>query len=538
MAVVSIETTDTYHLKVVHGGAESGTSITAFDEVRLRREAAEQGSVQATERQHAKGKLTARERIELFVDAGSFEEVGLFVQHRSTDFGMDQKRPPGDGVITGWGAVEGRPIALYAFDFRVFGGSLGSMCAAKIHRLMDLAEASGVPLIALHDGAGARIQEGIDALAGFGGIFRRNVALSGIVPQISVMLGPCAGGAVYSPALTDFLFMVRGTANMYITGPDVIAAVTGENVTHEALGGADVHGTRSGVASFVYDDEETCLAEVRYLLSFLPSNNLELPPREPGSDPADRPTSVAAGLVPATARQPYDMRAVVADIVDDGDVFEFCEGRAGNIICGLARLDGHVVGVVANQPLELAGVLDIAASEKAARFVRTCDAFNIQLLTLVDVPGFLPGSDQEHNGIIRHGAKLLFAYCEATVPRVQVIVRKAYGGAYIVMDSKSIGCDVSYAWPTNEVAVMGADGAVDVIFRKEIAGAGDPVARRSELMQAYTDELMHPFVGAERGLIDDILDPATTRSRLIRSFAFLRSKRETTARRKHGSIPI
>ncbi|KOV90850.1 MULTISPECIES: acyl-CoA carboxylase subunit beta [unclassified Streptomyces] len=492
---------------------------------------------QATERQHAKGKLTAHERIELLLDDGTFQEIEALRRHRSTAFGMDRRRPHSDGVVTGWGKVHGRTVFVYAHDFRIFGGALGEAHAAKIHKLMDLAEAAGAPLVSLNDGAGARIQEGVTALAGYGGIFQRNTRNSGVIPQISVMLGPCAGGAAYSPALTDFVFMVRETSQMFITGPDVVQAVTGEQVTMDGLGGADVHGGTSGVAGFVYDDEESCLEEVRYLLSLLPQNNRELPPVEPGTDPADRPNDSLLHLVPADPNQAYDMREVIQEVVDNGEFFEVHELWATNIVCALARLDGHVVGIVANQPASVAGVLDIHASEKAARFVSTCDAFNIPLVTLVDVPGFLPGVDQEHNGIIRHGAKLLYAYCNATVPRVQLIVRKAYGGAYIVMDSRSIGADISLAWPGNEIAVMGAEGAANVIFRREISSADDPESVRRQKIKEYKTELMHPYYAAERGLVDDVIDPRDTRQVLIRSLDMLRSKHADLPSRKHGNPP-
>ncbi|MER5727685.1 acyl-CoA carboxylase subunit beta [Streptomyces sp. NPDC002138] len=492
----------------------------------------------ATAAQHAKGKLTARERIDLLLDPGSFEEVEQLRRHRSVGFGMEDRRPHTDGVITGWGTVEGRTVFVYAHDFRIFGGALGEAHASKIHKIMDLAVAAGAPLVSLNDGAGARIQEGVSALAGYGGIFQRNVRASGVIPQISVMLGPCAGGAAYSPALTDFVFMVRGTSQMFITGPDVVRAVTGEEVSQDGLGGADVHAERSGVAHFVYDDEPTCLAEVRYLISLLPSSNDELPPAAPATDPADRRGEALLSLVPAEGKFPYDMRAVIEEIVDHGDFLEVHERWAPNILCGLARLGGQVVGIVANQPIALAGVLDIHASEKAARFVRMCDAFNIPLLTLVDVPGFLPGVGQEHGGVIRHGAKLLYAYCEATVPRVQVILRKAYGGAYIVMDSRSIGCDLSYAWPTNEIAVMGAEGAANVIFRRRIAEADDPQAVRAAVVKDYKAELMHPYYAAERGLVDDVIDPAGTRATLIRAFRMLRTKNSEQPSRKHANTPL
>ena len=486
--------------------------------------------------QRSRGKLTVRDRIELLFDKGTFTELEPFRRHRAQGFGMERRRPYTDGVVTGWGLVQGRTVFAYAHDFRIFGGALGEGHAEKIHKVMDLAESAGAPIISLCDGAGARIQEGVTALAGYGGIFQRNVRVSGVIPQISVILGPCAGGAAYSPALTDFVFMVRDIAQMFITGPDVVRAVTGEVVTHDALGGADVHAT-SGVAAFVYDDEPSCLADVRYLLSLLPSNNREAPPAKVTDDPPDRRTPALLDLVPAAPRKAYDIRSVIEEIVDHGEFLEIHEGWAANVVCALARLGGHVTGIVANQPAWLAGVLDIEASEKAARFVQWCDAFNIPLVTLVDVPGFLPGVGQEHNGIIRHGAKLLYAYCNATVPRVQLILRKAYGGAYIVMDSRSIGADLSLAWPTNEIAVMGAEGAANIIFRREIADAADPDAVRSRRITEYRDELMHPYYAAERGLVDDVIDPAETRPALIRALAMLRTKHHALPPRKHGNQP-
>ncbi|WKK27085.1 acyl-CoA carboxylase subunit beta [Streptomyces olivoreticuli] len=494
-------------------------------------------SARATEAQHAKGKLTARERIELLFDEGTFSEVEAFRRHRATGFGLEDKRPHTDGVVTGWGKVHGRTVFVYAHDFRIFGGALGEAHAQKIHKLMDLAEAAGAPIVGLCDGAGARIQEGVTALAGYGGIFQRNVRNSGVIPQISVILGPCAGGAAYSPALTDFVFMVRGTSQMFITGPDVVQAVTGEVITQDELGGADAHAALSGVSGFAYDDEESCLEDVRFLLSLLPQNNRELPPSQPTEDTPDRRTEALLDLVPADPNRSYDMRKVIEEVVDDGEFFEVHERWAANVVCALARLDGHVVGIVANQPASLAGVLDIHASEKAARFVQTCDAFNVPLVTLVDVPGFLPGVDQEHGGIIRHGAKLLYAYCNATVPRIQLIMRKAYGGAYIVMDSRSIGTDISLAWPSNEIAVMGAEGAANVIFRREIAAADDPDARRVQLVKEYKSELMHPYYAAERGLVDDVIDPAETRVRLIGALEMLREKSVQLPGRKHGNQP-
>ncbi|WP_375295967.1 acyl-CoA carboxylase subunit beta [Saccharothrix sp.] len=483
----------------------------------------------AVERQHRLGKRTARERLELLLDPGSFVEVDMY--RRGTTGAHT------DGVVAGSGTVDGRRVFVYAQDFTISGGSLGAGHAEKIHKVMDMAVATGSPIVALNDSGGARIQEGVMALNGYGGIFRRQVEASGIIPQISVVLGPCAGGAAYSPALADFTFMVRETAQMYLTGPDVVKAVSGERVTHNQLGGADVHGSMSGVASFVHDDEESCLADVRYLLSLLPSNNLEPPPSyEPPEDDDVRPE--LASLVPVEPSRPYDIRGVIAEVVDDGEFLEVHEGWAANVVCAFARVGGGVVGVVGNQPLVLAGVLDTAASQKAARFVRFCDAFNIPLVTLVDVPGFLPGTDQEYGGAIRHGAKLLYAYCEASVPRVQVILRKAYGGAYIVMDSRSIGCDLSLAWPTNEIAVMGAEAAVNVVHRKELAAAADPDELRQVLVARYVDELAHPYYAAERGLVDDVIDPAQTRVAVRRGLEMLRDKRRRGPARKHGNVPL
>jgi acetyl-CoA carboxylase carboxyltransferase component len=496
------------------------------------------GRREAVDRQRALGKRTARERLGLLLDEGSFTEIDMYRRHQSHGPKLNGNRPHTDGVIAGSGTIDGRRVFVYAQDFAIFGGSLGEAHAAKIHKAMDLALATGSPLIGLNDGGGARIQEGVIALDGYGGIFRRNVQASGVIPQISVVLGPCAGGAAYSPALTDFTFMVRDTAQMYLTGPDVVAAVTGERVSHAELGGADVHSQRSGVATFVHDDEESCLQDVRYLLSMLPSNNLDPPPSTPsrGATTDHRPR--LAEIVPHEPNKPYDMRSVVAEIVDDGDFIELHEAWAPNVICLLARIDGEVVGIIGNQPSVLAGVLDSAASQKAARFVRFNDAFGIPLVTLVDVPGFLPGTAQEHGGVIRHGAKLLYAYCEATVPRIQVIVRKAYGGAYIVMDSRSIGADLSLAWPTNEIAVMGAAAAVNVIFRKDLAAAADPARLRSELTAEYVEQLMHPYYAAERGLVDDVIDPAQTRSAVASGLAMLRNKRKPPPQRKHGNVPL
>jgi methylmalonyl-CoA decarboxylase subunit alpha len=507
-------------------------------ELDVRRSLAEAGDDDAMARHRAKGKLGARERIDLLLDPGSFEEIDLFVRHQAVGFGLEHRRPETDGVVTGWGTVFGQPVCVFSHDARVFGGALGEAYARKIVKVMDLAASIGAPLVGLNDGGGARIQEGVSALDGFGHIFKRNVALSGVVPQISVILGPCAGGAVYSPALTDFIFVVRDLSNLYITGPDVIASVTGEQVTHEELGGAHTHATRTGVAHVICESEEDCLEQVRYLLSLLPPNNGELPPAIPAEDPADRLTPELCDLVPADGTQCYDMRRLVAALVDDGDLFEIQAGFAANIVCGLARIGGMVAGIVANQPQVTAGVLDIDASEKAARFVRTCDAFNIPLVTLVDVPGFLPGTDQEHNGIIRRGAKLLYAYCEATVPRVSLVVRKAFGGAYIVMDSKATGCDLNLAWPSNEIAVMGAEGAARIVFRRELSSAADPAAKLAELSAEYKERLMHPLGAAERGWIDAVIAPADTRRVICRALTLLAAKREEHPRRKHANNPL
>ncbi|GII90716.1 acyl-CoA carboxylase subunit beta [Sinosporangium siamense] len=525
-------------MTLLHERPQEPTNEERLAELHLLREKVQQGpDPAATERQHAKGKLTARERIELLLDPDSFQEIEPLRRHRATGFGLEERKPYSDGVITGWGTVFGRTVFVYAHDFRIFGGALGEAHAAKIHKVMDLAIQAGAPLVSLNDGAGARIQEGVTALAGYGGIFRRNTAASGVIPQISVMLGPCAGGAAYSPALTDFVFMVRDISQMFITGPDVVQAVTGEEITHLGLGGGDVHAMMSGVATGVYDDEESCLDDVRYLLSLLPANNREMPPPiEPADSPARR-TDALLTLVPADPGHPYDIRKVIEEIADDGELFEIQAAWAANIVCALVRMGGQVAGIVANQPISMAGVLDIHASEKAARFVQFCDAFNIPIVTLVDVPGFLPGVSQEHGGIIRHGAKLLYAYCNATVPRVSLVLRKAYGGAYIVMDSRSIGADLCFAWPTNEIAVMGAEAAANVIFRKQIAGAADPEATRDRLVKEYRSELMHPYYAAERGLVDDIIDPSETRIVLIRALSMLRTKQAPLPSRKHGNQP-
>ena len=509
-----------------------------LDDLRQRKqEAYHAGSERAVERQHARGKMLARERVEYVLDPDSFQELDLLARHRAHAAGLEE-HPYTDGVITGWGTIDGRKVFIFSQDFTVYGGALGEVFAEKIHKLMDLALKVGAPVIGLNDGAGARIQEGVVSLASYGGIFYRNVLASGVVPQISVILGPCAGGAVYSPAMTDFIFMVRETSHMFITGPDVVKTVTGEEVTLEELGGAMSHATKSGVATFVSPDEKSCLEDVRYLMSFLPSNNLEEPPAVEASDDPGRLCESLRDLLPASPNQPYDMKKVITAITDDGEFLEYFAHWGRSIVCGFGRLDGNPVGIVGNQPMVLAGVLDIESSEKAARFVRTCDAFNVPIVTFVDVPGFLPGVDQEYGGIIRHGAKLLYAYCEATVPRIQVITRKAYGGAYVVMDSKSIGSDLSYAWPTAELAVMGPQGAVEIVYRRELQQAADPVARRQELVTEYTEKYANPYAAAERGYVDDVIDPAETRAKLITGFAMLRTKREELPRRKHGNVPL
>jgi len=509
-----------------------------LDDLQKRKEQAiHAGPERAVQRQHDKGKLLARERIEYLLDENSFQELDMLARHRALDSGLEE-RPYTDGVVTGWGTIDGRKVFVFAQDFTVFGGALGEVFADKIHKVMDLALAVGAPIIGLNDGAGARIQEGVVSLDSYGGIFYRNVKSSGIIPQISVILGPCAGGAVYSPAITDFIFMVQEHSHMFITGPDVVKAVTGEEVTLEELGGARSHSSKSGVATFVSSSEEEVLDEVKYLLGFLPQNNLEMPPHQSASDDPNRLVEELRDILPPSSKQPYDMREVITHVVDEGDFMEYLPHWAQNIVCGFARLDGNTVGVVGNQPMVLAGVLDIDSSSKAARFVRTCDAFNIPLLTFVDVPGFQPGVDQEYGGIIRHGAKLLYAYCEATVPRISVITRKGYGGAYVVMDSKSVGSDLSFAWPSAELAVMGPEGAVGIIYRKDIEAADDPEARRQELVDQYLEQFANPYIAAERGYVDDVIDPAETRRKVIAGFELLRSKKEELPQRKHGVIPL
>jgi acetyl-CoA carboxylase carboxyltransferase component len=501
-------------------------------------EAAVAGGEQAIERQHARGKLTARERIDLLLDPGSFVETDMLARHRVHAFGMERNRLYTDGVVTGWGTIDGRKVFVFSQDFTVFGGSLGEVMAEKICKVMDLAVATGAPVIGLNDSGGARIQEGAASLAGYGYIFDRNVRASGVVPQVSVIMGPCAGGAVYSPAITDFIYMVKETSHMFITGPEVIRTVTGEDVSFEDLGGAQTHASRSGIASFTAEDEEDCLQQVRYLLSFLPSNNMEDPPSYAPTDDAERRAPELDDIVPASAREPYDIKEAIRGVVDNGHFYEVFPLWAMNIVVGFARLDGHSVGIVANQPKVLAGTLDIESSEKAARFVRFCDAFNVPLVTFVDVPGFLPGAAQEYGGIIRHGAKLLYAFTEATVPRMTVITRKAYGGAYVVMNSKHIRADVSFAWPSAEIAVMGAEGAVNIVSRKEIQTADDQDARRKELIAEYEERFNNPYIAAERGYVDDVIEPAETRVRLIQALRMLRTKREAVPPRKHGNVPL
>jgi propionyl-CoA carboxylase beta chain len=487
---------------------------------------------------HAEGRLTARERIELLLDPGSFQETGVFVEHRTTDFGMADRRIPGDGVISGYGRVDGRLVFVFAQDFTVFGGTLSEENAKKICNVMDLALENGAPIIGLNDSGGARIQEGVQSLGGYAEIFLRNTVASGVVPQISAVLGPCAGGAVYSPAITDFVVMVQGTSHMFVTGPNVIRTVTNEDVTFEDLGGAMTHNTKSGVAHFAVEDDEACLATIRRLLSFLPQNNVDDAPRRESGDPADRMEARLGEIVPAEPNRPYDMKEIVRLIVDDADFFEVHEHFAPNIVVGFARLGGRPVGIVGNQPAAMAGVLDINSSVKGARFVRFCDAFNIPLVTFEDVPGFLPGTQQEWGGIIRHGAKLLYAYCEATVPKLTVVVRKAYGGAYDVMSSKHIRGDVNLAWPTAEIAVMGAKGAVEIIFKKEIAASKDPAATEARLVAEYRDKFANPYDAASWGYVDDVIRPSETRGRLIRALAMLATKRDRNPPRKHGNIPL
>ncbi|GAA4071934.1 MULTISPECIES: acyl-CoA carboxylase subunit beta [Streptomyces] len=503
-------------------------------------EATHAGSARAIEKQHAKGKLTARERVELLLDEGSFVELDEFARHRSTNFGIEKNRPYGDGVVTGYGTVDGRPVCVYSQDFTIFGGSLGEVYGEKIVKVMDFAMKTGCPVIGINDGGGARIQEGVVALGLFAEIFRRNVHASGVVPQISLIVGPCAGGAVYSPAITDFTVMVDQTSHMFITGPDVIKTVTGEDVGFEELGGARTHNTTSGVAHHMAGDEKDAIEYVKSLLSYLPSNNLSEPPAFP--EEADLETSdedrELDALIPDSANQPYDMHTAIEHVLDDGEFLETQALFAPNIITGFGRVEGFPVGIVANQPMQFAGCLDINASEKAARFVRTCDAFNVPVLTFVDVPGFLPGVDQEYGGIIRRGAKLIYAYAEATVPLITVITRKAFGGAYDVMGSKHLGADLNLAWPTAQIAVMGAQGAVNILHRRTIAAAEDQEATRTELIADYEDTLLNPYIAAERGYVDAVIMPSETRAHIVKGLRQLRTKRESLPPKKHGNIPL
>ncbi len=510
-----------------------------LEELHHRQALAEQGGGEArVAAQHKKGKLTARERLDLLLDPGSFVELDRFVTHRSSDFGLADQVFPGDGVVTGHGRIDGRLVYVFSQDFTVFGGSLSEAHAEKICKVMDLAMRNGAPVIGLNDSGGARIQEGVVSLGGYADIFLRNTLASGVVPQISAILGPCAGGAVYSPAITDFIFMVRGVSYMFVTGPNVVKTVTHEEVDFDQLGGADVHGSTSGVSHFTHDTEPECLAAIRELVSYMPGNNLDEPPARHSTDPDDRRDEQLLDIIPDSSSRPYDMREVIQRIVDDGALLEVQPDYAGNIIVGFARLGGQPVGVIANQPAVLAGVLDISASIKAARFIRFCDCFNIPLVTLVDVPGFLPGVTQEHGGIIKHGAKLLYAYCEATVPKLTVITRKAYGGAYDVMSSKHIRGDINLAWPTAEIAVMGPKGAVEILFKDELAKSSDPAATAGRLADEYTARFANPYSAAARGFVDDIIDPRDTRPRLIGALRTLSGKRDRNPPRKHGNLPL
>src|SRR5436309_977760 len=510
-----------------------------LEDLHRRQAQAEQGGgASRVARQHKKGKLTARERLDLLLDDGTFVELDRFVTHRARDFGLDQQVYPGDGVVTGYGQIDGRLVYVFSQDFTVFGGSLSEAHAEKICKIMDLAMKNGAPVIGLNDSGGARIQEGVVSLGAYADIFLRNTLASGVVPQISAIMGPCAGGAVYSPAITDFIFMVEQTSYMFVTGPNVLKTVTHEDVTFEELGGAMVHNSTSGVAHFSCPSEPDCIRMLRTLMSYIPSNNLEDPPR---ITPLDSPTRTEAALdtiIPDNPNKPYDMKAIIEYIVDDGVFFEVQEHFAANIIVGFARLNGRSVGIVAQQPGALAGVLDINSSDKAARFVRFCDCFNIPLITFVDVPGFLPGVSQEHNGIIRHGAKLLYAYCEATIPKITVITRKAYGGAYDVMSSKHVRGDINYAWPTAEIAVMGAEGAVNILFKDEIESAENPEQQRKELIAEYVEKFNNPYIAASRGYIDEVIEPRYTRAKLINALEMLKNKRDTNPPKKHGNIPL
>jgi propionyl-CoA carboxylase beta chain len=505
---------------------------------RRRNESEEGGGADRIKAQHAKGKLSARERLDVLLDEGTFTELDRFVTHRSADFGLDKQHFYGDGVVTGFGRIDGRLVYVFSQDFTVLGGSLAEAHAEKICKIMDLAVRNGAPVIGLNDSGGARIQEGVVSLGGYADVFLRNTLASGVVPQISAILGPCAGGAVYSPAITDFVYMVRGTSYMFVTGPNVVKTVTHEEVTMEGLGGADVHSATSGVAHFAHDSELACLQAIRELFRYIPSNNLDAAPRGSGTDPRDRRDESLMDVVPDTPNKPYDIHDVIGRIVDDGEFYEVQRDFAANIICGFAHLGAHSIGIVANQPAVLAGVLDSNASMKAARFIRFCDAFNIPIVTFEDVPGFLPGVAQEHGGIIKHGAKLLFAYCEATVPKLTVITRKAYGGAYDVMSSKHVRGDYNVAWPTAEIAVMGPKGAVEILFRKEITDAADPGRAMDARVAEYTEKFANPYVAAARGFVDDIIDPRDTRPMLIDALESLQGKRDRNPPKKHGNIPL
>ncbi len=510
-----------------------------IEELDSRREAAlHAGSRKAVEVQHAKGKLTARERIDILLDPGTFAEIDMLAVHRATAFGMDRRRIPTDGVVTGYGTIGGRRVCVFSQDFTVFGGSLGEVMAEKICKVQDLSMKMGVPCIGINDSGGARIQEGVVALSGYAEIFWRNVQASGVVPQLSLIMGPSAGGAVYSPAITDFVLMVKDTSYMFITGPEVVKAVTGEDVTFEELGGAMTHATKSGTAHFAAEDEDECMELCRQLLGYLPPNNMEDPPRRVPTDDPRREDQGLLDIVPDHPNQPYDIREAIRRVVDDGEFLEVQQAWAESIVVGFARLNGRSVGVVGNQPLHLAGVLDSNASVKGARFVRFCDAFNIPIVSFVDVPGFMPGTSQEWGGIIRHGAKLLYAYAEATVPKLTVITRKAYGGAYDVMASKPLRADANFAWPTAEIAVMGPQGAVNIIFRREIERAADPATRRDELVAEYTERFANPYIAAERGYVDEVIEPQRTRPRLIQALEMCVTKREARPPRKHGNIPL
>lgn len=522
-------------------GLDPHSTAAKLAELTRRRDESEHaGSERAIEKQHSRGKMTARERIHMLLDEGSFTELDALARHRSHNFGLEKNRPYGDGVVTGYGTIDGRPVCVFAQDFTVFGGSLGEVFGEKIVKVMDLAMKTGVPVIGINDSGGARIQEGVVSLAKYGDIFLRNVHASGVIPQISLIMGPCAGGAVYSPAVTDFIVMVDQTSHMFITGPDVIKTVTGEEVEFEELGGAKTHNSKSGVAHYMGADEEDALEYVKSILSFLPSNNMEMPPVEPTPvdlEPSDEDNTLDT-FIPDSPNQPYDMKTVIETVLDDEDFLEVQPLFAPNLLTGFGRVEGAPVGIIANQPMQFAGTLDIDASEKAARFVRTCDAFNVPVLTFVDVPGFLPGTDQEWNGIIRRGAKLIYAYCEATVPKVTVITRKAYGGAYDVMGSKHLGGDISLAWPTAQIAVMGAQGAVEILYRKELKASDDPATENARLQEEYNETLANPYLAAERGYVDQVIMPHETRKQVILALRALKTKRESRPPKKHGNIPL